>query len=285
VITGNRSYCDKGNAMEFIGNPQPINRQSLIKVLNSLGLTSEDSAYIWAIVEVETASVTQGFGFRLDRRPQMLFERHKFREFTDGIYDKSTPEISGPPGNYGTFNEQYKKLEKAIALCEKDGSGLEPALKSASWGVGQVMGFNYKSANFESAENMVESMKRSEESQFLAMTNFLVSNNLEKYLLEKNWTEFAKHYNGKGYWKNKYDIKLQEQYKRFSSGSQVNLEVRAAQVSLFLLGYSPGKIDGVVGPRTRVALNGFRISEGLPSSDDLDGTTYIALCKKANIEP
>jgi peptidoglycan hydrolase-like protein with peptidoglycan-binding domain len=82
----------------------------------------------------------------------------------------------------------------------------------------------------------------------------------------------------------KYDIKLAEQYQRFKRGSLPDLEVRTAQAGLFILGYSPGKIDGILGQRTRGALRSFRIAVGLPAGDALNGETYQALCVKAGFD-
>ena len=65
--------------MKFVGKGQPLTRAGLNKALALHGLSVNDAAYIWTLVEVETAGLTQGFGFRVDRRPQILFERHMFR--------------------------------------------------------------------------------------------------------------------------------------------------------------------------------------------------------------
>jgi hypothetical protein len=270
--------------MDFVGKAQPLTRQGLTTGLDRLGLGPHDAAYVWAVVEVETAGVTQGFGFRLDRRPQILFERHKFREFTGGRFNAEAPDISGPAGDYGTVAGQYARLEKALTLCEQAGLGVEPALRSASWGMGQVMGFNYEVAGFTAAAAMVEAMKTGEDAQLMAMARFLVANRLADALARKDWVGFARRYNGPNYWQHQYDVKLAEHYQRFASGSLPSLEVRAAQAALLLLGYSPGRIDGILGPRTRGALRNFRIAAGLPAGDDLDGQTYEALCQKAGIE-
>lgn len=61
-----------------------------------------------------------------------------------GRFDTVAPDISGPAGGYGPLALQYARLEKALALCEQAGLGVEPALRSASWGMGQVMGFNHE---------------------------------------------------------------------------------------------------------------------------------------------
>jgi len=97
----------------------------------------------------------------------------------------------------------------------------------------------------------------------------------------------AKGYNGSSYWQNRYDVKLAEQYQRFASGSLPNLEMRTAQVAgrFAFLGLRFGKIDGVIGPRTRAAIKNFRIAAGLAAGKELDGLTYQALCKKAGIRP
>ncbi|MGH7871103.1 MAG: N-acetylmuramidase domain-containing protein, partial [Candidatus Binatia bacterium] len=103
-------------------------------------------------------------------------------------------------------------------------------------------------------------------------------------LVRKDWSGFARLYNGPTYWQNQYDVKLAEQYERFASGSVPNLEMRTAQVALLFLGYAPGKVDGMIGPRTRAAIKNFRIATGLPAGEELDGPAYQALCQKAGIQ-
>lgn len=271
--------------MNFYGTGQPLTRKGLAKALAILGLGPNDAAYIWTVVEVETAGVTQGFGFRLDRRPQILFERHIFRKYTNGRFDAEAPDISGPGGSYGLLSEQYSKMEKALALCAKAKLGAEPALKSASWGMGQVMGFNCAVGGYKSCMRMVRAMVRSEDHQLACMARFLKANGLAEKLVKREWSGFARMYNGPSYWQNRYDVKLAEQFERFASGSVPNLEMRTAQVALLFLGYGPGRIDGIIGPRTRAAIKNFRIAAGFPASEELDGPVYQALCKKANIRP
>lgn len=270
--------------MKFAARGQPLTREGLNEVLALLGFGPNDAAYIWTVVEVETTGITQGFGFRIDRRPQILFERHVFRKFTGGRFDGSAPDISGPAGGYGFLAEQYNKLERALALCAKAKLGIECALKSASWGIGQIMGFHYEAVGFKSAAAMVQAMVKSEDTQLAAMAGFLKANGLAALLQKKDWAGFAKRYNGANYWQNHYDVKLAEQFQRFASGSLPNLEVRTAQVALLYLGFAPGKIDGIIGPRTRAAIKSFRIAAGLPAGEDLDGPTYKLLCRRARIE-
>jgi len=263
--------------MKFSNKAVPMTRTGLAAGLSVLQLGAGQAAALWAVFEVETSGLTQGFGFRADRRPQILFERHKFRQFTVNQFDTSDPDISGPQGGYGSLSIQYQKLEKAIERCAAAGMGAEPALKSASWGIGQVMGFNHAAAGFASAQEMVAAMVIGEDAQLMAMVRFLDSSGLAKALKAQDWVRFARGYNGPGFAANRYDVKLAEQYARFSTGSMPNIELRTAQAALLLLGFAPGKIDGVIGGRTRTALTAFQTSNDLSVTGDLDSATYDKL--------
>lgn len=267
--------------MQFAAKAVPLSRQGLAAALDVLHLGAGEAAALWCVFEVETSGVTQGFGFRPDRRPEILFERHKFREFTAGRFNQSHPDLSGNQGGYGTLASQYDKLERALKLSQDAGLGDEPALKSASWGIGQVMGFNHQAAGYASAHKMVEAMVQGEDAQVMAVARFMVDRGLDKALRNKDWERFARLYNGKTYAQNQYDVKLQVQYARFAGGSLPDLEMRAAQAALLLLGYSPGKIDGILGRRTRDALRAFQLGAGLAATGELNSDTYSNLWNKA----
>jgi N-acetylmuramidase len=116
---------------------------------------------VWTVLGVETS----GCGFLLDRRPQILFERHIFHRLTGGRYDDG--QISDPTaGGYGAYGaHQYDRLALAIA---KDRNA---ALQSASWGIGQIMGMNFRVAGFSNVEDMVAAVCASEELQLGAFAN------------------------------------------------------------------------------------------------------------------
>jgi hypothetical protein len=267
--------------MNFTGKAIPMTRRGLEAALEVLQMNAGETAALWAVFEVETSGLTQGFGFRADRRPQILYERHKFREFTRGRFDSIDPEVSGPRGGYGGLAQQYPKLDRALALCRDAGIGDEPALAAASWGIGQVMGFNYQAAGFGSASAMVAAMVGDEDAQLLAAAHFMRNGGLDVALRSRNWEKFARLYNGASFAANQYDVKLEAQYARFSSGSTPDLELRTAQAALLLLGYAPGKIDGVIGRRTRDALRAFQTAKGLSVTGELSGDSYAALYQAA----
>lgn len=226
---------------------------------------------LWAVVAVET----RGTGFDDLRQPKILFERHVFSKRTQGKFDAAHPGISNPQaGGYGSPNSQYDRLQEAIALARK------AALESASWGIGQIMGFNAHAAGFANVEQMVSAMKESETSQLMAMANFLVAADLTKSLAQHDWPTFARKYNGPDFKKNQYDSRLNGNYEKFKAGPMPDLVVRAAQQLLIYLGYSPGAVDGFQGRMTTSALHEFMHDAGLPQTDTIDQQLMDKLMRK-----
>ncbi|MDB5272098.1 MAG: hypothetical protein JWO58_465 [Chitinophagaceae bacterium] len=87
------------------------------------------------------------------------------------------------------------------------------ALKSTSWGLGQVMGFNFKAAGFADVDTMVTSFEQSEYNQLKGMLNFIKSTpKMLQALQTKDWATFAKYYNGPHYKDFKYDTRLAAAY-------------------------------------------------------------------------
>ena len=84
----------------------------------------------------------------------------------------------------------------------------ESALRSASWGLGQIMGFNCKLANYPSAEAMAMHFLDDEDRHLQAMIRFIKATGLDDELRRHDWKGFARGYNGAGFAKNGYDQKL-----------------------------------------------------------------------------
>jgi len=164
-------------------------------------------AVIKTVAEVESA----GSGFTEDGNVRILFERHKFHHFTGGDYDQTHPDISNPKaGGYGPGGKhQYERFSEAFALDP------DAAMKSASWGKFQIMGFNFKAAGFDSVGEFVDAMKTGEDAQLAAFVKVIKSWGLKDELRNHNWASFAKQYNGADYKINRYDEKLARAYEKF----------------------------------------------------------------------
>jgi N-acetylmuramidase/Putative peptidoglycan binding domain len=252
--------------LTFTGKSVPLSEQGLANVGEQLGTKL---AEIWAVLHVETS----GCGFLLDRRPKILFERHIFSRETNHEFDAQADISNRTPGGYGLLGtHQYERLAKAMALDE------QAALRSASWGLGQIMGFNAQAAGYANVNEMITKMAESEDNQLLAMATFVKHNHkAHEALRSHDWEGFAAAYNGDR--TGAYAGKLKTAFAQ-SSTSMPDLNVRTAQVLLSYLGLDPGIIDGVMGRRTRAALEEFQRKEGLPVNGDADAATVEKLRTK-----
>ncbi len=154
------------------------------------------------------------------------------------------------------------------------------ALESASWGIAQVMGFNYEVAGFATVDAMVAGMVKDEDAQLLAMANFIKGNMLAGALQRQNWASFARGYNGPEFKKNEYDTRLAAAHAKYKI-LLPDLALRTAQAALLYLGIDTGPIDGFRGRRTRSALTQFQEQSGLPETGELDHDTESKLLAKA----
>lgn len=174
-----------------------------------------ETAIIMAIKEVESGPYG---GFLSLGYPPILFEGHIFWKQleNEGLYPnnyiKGNNDILYPKWTkqyYLGGMKEYERLNKAIKINEN------AALKSASWGMFQIMGFNYEACGCKSVKEFVTKMKQSERSQLEMFMQFIINNKLDIYLREKDWAGFAKRYNGPGYAQNKYDTKLEQAYLKY----------------------------------------------------------------------
>lgn len=165
-------------------------------------------AAIKAVSEVESS----GHAFLASGKPTILFEAHKFSQFTNHRFDALHPNVSCKVWDKSLYlggEGEYSRLTEAMALDRN------AALKSASYGRFQIMGFNHKLSGYKSLESFVDDMFRSEENHLKAFTCFIHSNQkLLSAIQQKDWPTFARFYNGPSYSKNHYDKKLEAAYLR-----------------------------------------------------------------------
>lgn len=257
--------------MNFQSKGRPLTRDGLGRVCELLGVAEPA---VWAVLRVET----HGFGFLQDKRPQILFERHVFHRLTHGRHDHGNEDICcATPGGYCGGAGEYGRLERSLCLDR------DCALKSASWGIAQIMGFNHQAAGFDSVDAMVAAMVEDEDAQVLAMASFIRSSHLAGALQREDWVAFARGYNGPDYAKNDYDTRLAAADAQFRV-LLPDLRLRTAQAALTYLGNDPGPVDGLRGRRTRAALIQFQQRFGLPPTGDLDDGTERALRRHAFAE-
>jgi N-acetylmuramidase len=176
-----------------------------------------EPAVILAIQSVESGNN----GYLADGRPKILFEGHVFWKMLKAAgknpadYVKGNEDILFEKQDRSKYTKgaaEYVRLEKAEKIDHV------AALKSASWGEFQIMGFNHKTVGYPDVDSFVESISQPGAGQIRAVLTFMDHNKLLPLVRgpNKNWAKFAAAYNGAGYKKNQYDTKLQKAYDRFS---------------------------------------------------------------------
>lgn len=175
--------------------------------LSQTGLQSAAKRLRTGLAEIRTLAKVEsgGAGFLDDGRVVIRFEPHVFHEKTGGRYAASHPHLS-----YKNWNPNNPKgVEHSWALfkeaCTLDATA---AVLSTSWGMFQVMGYNFRACGCKSLPEFVARMERSMDEQLALTVEFLMSTGMAALLRTHQWAELALRYNGKGYKKNQYDTKL-----------------------------------------------------------------------------
>ncbi len=110
------------------------------------------------------------------------FEPHIFKRY------------SGEESDYKRGGQRHEWANLAAAY-ELDPSS---ALSATSYGLPQLMGFNWQVTPYPSVREMVLAFQRSCVHQVAGFFQFVDKNNLLNYIVKKDWRAFTKGYNGPG---------------------------------------------------------------------------------------
>lgn len=208
--------------------PQPLTRGDILKVITTSGVKLE-LEMVLAVLRVESS----GRGF-VDGKPVVRLEGHKLWEYAEKL---GASPASWTDVGFGLLHKErtgrfvrkgsaeWDRLEQARKLCEQMLKSGVPNNKfgvqkpgeladiATSWGLFQIMGFNYKLCGAASVAEFVRKMNTSEVEQLEVFFDFLKGRTgaLEA-LRERRWGDFASIYNGSGYRENAYDTKLERAY-------------------------------------------------------------------------
>ena len=176
-----------------------------------------EAAMIRAFAEVESGGKS---GFGASGFPKIAYEGHIFRKYTNRAYDTTNPQLSyryvvkaGPEWQKNNKNDAValETLKAAMQLNRV------AAYQACSWGMFQIMGFNFSTCGFASVDAFVESMKAGESGQLQAFVGFCNSTpGLREALANKNFVKCATLYNGADY--GDYDKRISKAYKKYSGG-------------------------------------------------------------------
>lgn len=150
--------------------------------------------------------------------PKILFEAHIFDRETQGRFRATHPNLSSARWNRALYvggQGEWTRLHRAMLLDRT------AALRSASVGRYQIMGFNHELAGFDDVEAFWDAMMESERRHLEAFVAFIQAAGLTKALrqisnVHADCVPFARGYNGSGYAANNYHVKIAKAHKKWS---------------------------------------------------------------------
>lgn len=204
------------------GRPGPQTRAAILAVFTNPCAASVSAQDIEALADrlgctekqLRAVATVESGGSAYDRngRPKILFERHLFHRFTFGRHSPASYSQSSG-GGYG--EDSWEKL--ALAAC-KDA---EAAFAAVSWGKFQVLGAHagtpirngFLDLGYPSSLELAYSTVTGEAAHYELLCRYIEKAGLKPALsrLSTNATDnrqFAALYNGPGYNRFQYDVKL-----------------------------------------------------------------------------
>ena len=192
--------------MRLTGAAKRLDDLDLPKLGAAIGVGEDE---LHAVLDVET----RGGGFDSSGRPKMLFEPHIFyRELKDPRDRAEAVKRGLAYKKWGTKKYPSDSYPRFFAACKINQAA---AYRSCSWGLGQIMGFNCTLAGYHTARMMVDDFLDDEEAHLKAMVEFIKNSKLDDELRKHDWSGFARGYNGPGYAKHGYHIKLKAAFKKW----------------------------------------------------------------------
>lgn len=190
--------------------------------LEASKVSNLDVALIKTICEVE--SVGDGFVSGL---PRILFEGHIFwSQLQKHGVDPNKHVLGNENILYESWTKKYyyggarewDRFTKASNIHK------EAAMMSASYGLFQIMGFNYKLAGYDSVEEFFNGMFESEARHLAAFLSYIQNRTfrgevLIEYLRRHDWDSFAYAYNGPRHEENQYVQKMKSAFNKYSKES------------------------------------------------------------------
>lgn len=257
-----------------------------------------EPAALIAVVKVESNGVTFAdvSGMQV---PVIRWEGHYFYRFLSGaerskaVAQRLADPTAGAIKNPRSQEARYALLDRAAKINKV------AAYSSISIGVGQVMGSHWEDLGFESPLDMLKLAAKGLSGQVDLMMRFIVKNGLLDELRRKDWTAFARAYNGPGFRKNNYDVKMAQAYawalKISPSGVGSALDAPKSASGMLRLGSSGAgvreiqrllsraghavKVDGDFGPATKKAVMAFQKANRLKVDGIVGPATQTALLK------
>ncbi|QIG70546.1 endolysin [Rhizobium phage RHph_N38] len=245
-----------------------------IAIANCANVLQVEYAALAAVVQVESNGILGAWiNGRLE--PIIRYEGHYFDRLCNpakrdaarkaGV---SSPE-AGKIANPKTQEERWKLVLKAAQIDR------EAAFQACSYGIGQVMGSHWKVLGYPSLDEFLRKVRSGFEGQLEVMAKFIIKNGLVDEMRNRDFSGFARGYNGPNYRKYNYDVAMASAYASNGGNNGIashvdgslrlgskGAGVRDLQAILRSAGYNV-TVDGDFGQSTKKALTQFQQDHGL----------------------
>ncbi|MEQ1492689.1 MAG: N-acetylmuramidase family protein, partial [Terricaulis sp.] len=148
---------------------------------------------------------------------RVLFEPHIFSRLTNHRFNDSHPAISYSLWDAGRYprtqDGRWEQVTEAYALAPDE------ALSATSWGAFQIMGFQYRTAGYDTVQAFVIDVVRSPQHELAAWARWVQASGLVDEIQRKDWAGFARRYNGASYAERGYDRLMAEAYARLTTAA------------------------------------------------------------------
>lgn len=245
-------------------------------------------AALAAVVQTESNGIVgEIINGRLE--PIVRYEGHYFDKLCDpakraaaraaGVSAPEAGQIKNPKDQ----RDRWKLILKAASI------DANAAYQSVSYGIGQVMGSNWKKLGFSSVQELVTTARSGFAGQLKLMVQYILNFGLADELQALDWSGFARGYNGPNFKKYKYDTNLQAAYLDNGGASSIasnrsgylrlgstGAGVRDVQALLRSAGYNV-LVDGDFGTSTKNAVMAFQKNRGMKLDGIIGPETQQAL--------
>ncbi|MDE6369252.1 MAG: N-acetylmuramidase family protein [Muribaculaceae bacterium] len=193
---------------------QVLTESDYEEVARDLGV---EVAAIKAIVDIETGHIHRGFN--PDDSPVINFDLNVFRTMAArrkiplANYVKTHPLVFERPDARRFGSQQAAQHQRLAQAMDID---TVAAIQGTFWGMFQIGGFNWQRCGTSSPQEFADLMSRNERDQLNLFAEFIKTSGLLKHLSSKNWSAFARGYNGPSYASHGYHTRLASAYKKHS---------------------------------------------------------------------
>lgn len=190
----------------FKGKAKRLDDIDLPKLGALIGVGEDE---LHAFMDVESA----GSGFDSQGRPKLLFEPHLFyRNLSGKQRDQAVKEgLAYPNWKRGKYpKDSYPRLIRAAKINPA------AAIKSASWGLMQVLGSHHSMLGYATPQAMVKAFMDDEEAHLKGAVDYIIATGIDDDLRAHRWAEVARVYNGPKYAEHGYHTKMAKAYAKWA---------------------------------------------------------------------